>query len=437
MSAARAVTIVALVASSGCATDLSLTRARLELRAGRLDKACDAAASLVGRSRRAERLDAMRLYIDCQSRRGEIGALERWAAGLSPGAPRSYARALVALARSPAALPAARAQLEAAARAWPESGEIPYRLGVILLADEQPRAARPWLERAFAREPSAASAVALAHVCFDLGELDKALEWARKSVAHNPTSRDIARGRALIRRIARREHRVPARLSARFHAALLELTSRDRPSTAIRLAHELLADHPELAAVHTLLGLAEVRLGNTARAVVALRRAARLDPADPINALYLAVIFESRSRLERAADNYRKARHFDPFNVRAASGLGRVLSRLKRASQAARAYDHLVALERGGHRALRLAGRAHLAAGGLGPAEERFSRLLAAEPSDYEANLRLAQILLRKHQRRAEPALLERARDHAQRAARVRPDSPEVRQLLTQLTGGR
>jgi hypothetical protein len=61
--------------------------------------------------------------------------------------------------------------------------------------------------------------------------------------------------------------------------------------------------------------------------------------------------------------------------------------------------------------------------------------LLQQSPADFELNLRLGQILLRRYgtEDTGDRQLLERASDHLQRAAAVRPDDPELQALLEQL----
>jgi tetratricopeptide (TPR) repeat protein len=417
----------------GCASRAPrLTHAKRLLEEGQLRQACAELRQLVEQpAARARRLSALRGWVDCLARAGELDQARRHLARQPDDGARWYGQALVDVADSPAGLGSALQLLRRAAERWPDQAEIPYRAAVLLLADEQPGAALPLLERACRLADSAACAVARAHAWLDLDRLSEALAEVGRAVRLQPRRADIARGRALIQRIGRRTANIPAAARER-HQQLLELVQRqERAAEAIRLAEELLMDHPRLGPVQTLLGLAQLRLGNAAEAVVALRRAAQLAPYDAANPLYLGVIHQGRGRLEESVEHYRAALRLDPFLGRAAQQLGEILLRLRRPSEAALALDHAVAVDGGAPLSLRLAGRAHFAAGALERAERCFQRLLQREPpGDFEVHLRLGQLLLRRGR---QGELRRQAEEHARRAAALHPNDPELARLREQL----
>jgi tetratricopeptide (TPR) repeat protein len=427
---------LAVVAAGGCAAsspDKELREAREQLRAGKLLAACQRLERLAAaRGPRAAQLEALRSWIACLSRSGELRRARPALDGRAEDGGKLYALALVRVAQAPANLPGALRLLERAGRSWPDQGEIPYRAAVLLLADARPAAALTLLRRAGRLDDSAAVAAARAHALLDLGRTTEALRQVRRVPQLKPGPVDIRRGRALIRRIARRTRRIPRAAVPLFREALDALHQHDRAGECIRKVEELLMDHPRLAAAHTLLGLANFRLGNTAVAVVALRRAAKLNPLDPTNPLYQALIVSRRGRLTEAATHFRAALELDPFHVQAARELGKILLAAHRPGEAARVLQQLPALDGGTELGLRLAGRAHFQAGALEEAQAYYTRLLKESPEDFELNLRLGQILLRRFSAAGDGhrELLERASRHAEQAAKVRPQDPELDQLL-------
>ncbi len=424
--------LLALLAS-GCARPATLDEAQRWLRAGELGRACPALARLAESGSRARQLEALRGWIDCLARSGELERAERWLAARPADGARAYGEALLAVARTPAALPQALALLEEASRRWPAVAELPYRAAVLLLADEQPAPALALLDRACRLEATAACAVARAHALLDLGREEEALAEVARVPRLQPRRADVTRGRALIQRLARRRAAVPEAARERFRRARELLDRHDRPGEALRVLEELLVDHPRLGAAHSLVGLAQLKLGNGADAVVALRRAAELDPLDATNPLFLGVLYQTRGRAAEAIEAYRRALRLDPFLARAAQRLGELLLRGGRAAEAAEVLEAARAVEADAL-SLRLAARAHLAAGALERAEECFSRLLREEPRDFEGNLRLAQLLIDRHQKRRGPReLATRAARLLDVAAEARPGDPELMQLRARL----
>jgi tetratricopeptide (TPR) repeat protein len=427
------VAALALVACAGKPPTLGSVRALLAK--GKLDDACAGAQRLVeAGGKPAAQLDAQRVLVACMARAGRLATLRKELAQRRAPA-LLYARALARLAASPAELPAALRLLDEAERAWPTVGEIPFRAGLILLADARPAAAEPYLRRACKRASTARCSATLAHALLDLDRPEAARREVGKLLTRDPRPRDIARGRLLIRRLRRRQQRMPPTARKLFVRARQRLIKKDNAAGALAALRELAIDHPRLAAAHTLGGLAHLRLGNLARAVASFQQAARIDPKDARNHYYLGVIYRARRQPQAAILHYRRALALDPFLWRATAQLGRLLAARRRHKEAATLLDRLVLLAPS-HVSRRMAGRAHLRAGTLQQAEGHFRRLLEREPRDFEAHLRLAQILLRLH-REGPPerrgAALEQAREHATEAAAIRPSDPEVKQLLGRL----
>jgi len=411
-----------------------LDQARTMMAKGQLREACSRLRPLVSRRDLAhhDQLKTIRTWVDCLARTGDLQQADRELASVDEPA-RLYGRALVAVGKGPSGLPRAVKLLARAAGRWPGEAEIPYRMGVLLLADSQPSAALPHLERASKLQDTAAAAVARAHALLDLGRTAEALQQVRRVPTLQPSQRDIRRGRALIQRVSRRSRAIPRSVRKPYRAALDLLRRRDLAAECARTIDGILLDHPRLGAAHTLLGLAQLRLGNAADAVVALRRAAKLNSLDATNPLYLAVIYQKRGQVERSIVNYRKALDLDPFLLQAGRELGQLLLRQGRSREAAEVLERIAVLDGNSDASQRLAGRAHMAAGALRRAERYFSQLARHNPDDFELNLRLGQLLFRRYQEEGKPELLKQASQHSRRAAASHPSDSEVEELQMQL----
>ena len=81
-----------------------------------------------------------------------------------------------------------------------------------------------------------------------------------------------------------------------------------------------------------------------------------------------------------------------------------------------------------------MAARAYHAGGQKQQAEERYLRLVKVDPADFEANLRLATLLLERHRAGAgHGTLLKKARQHASAAAKIRKRDPELKKVQAEL----
>ena len=429
--------ILAAALLGGCAGGPNTLAAARDLhRAGEFTRSCGLLDGLVARGTGspAERLEGIRLFIDCSRKMGQLEAVEQRIKELSGKAERLYGEALLALAQSPTNMEPALARLAQAAEAWPEAGEIPYRAGLIRLMNGEAALARPLLEQSCKLEASALCAVTLAHALLDLGQPEAALTQIQAAGQLQPGPREVKRARALVRRIQRRTRAIPPGARERFQRAMSLLQDEDKASECLRLVEDLVLEYPNFPGGHTMVGLAQLRLSNPAEAVVALRRAQALNPHDATNPFYLALIYHKRQRWDDTASLLGQALRLDPFHLRALKLLGDVWLRTSRFKQAASLHDRLTALEPDEPAHLRMAARAHHAAGQKAQAEERYQRLLGEAPRDFEANLRLAMLLLDRHRAGAgQGALLKQAREHVDRAAKVRRDDLEVKRVQAEI----
>ncbi len=412
----------------------TLERGLSLMRADKLEQACGIFAELLERDGTPPaRLNTLRPWVECLSRSGQLNRARSWLAGGPRDGAHLYGSALVALATAPTGLPRALELLEQAEALWPAEGEIPYRRGILLLADDQPARALPVLTRACKMDDSAHCAAALGHALFDVGRVQAALHQIRRIPQLRPRPSDVRRGKLLITRVTKRAAALPRRLRPAYQKALHQLNQLDRPGATIKILEELLVDDPEFGEIYTLLGLAHLRLQHSAQATVAFRRARALSPLSAATSVYLAAIYQSRQRGDSAVEEYRRALQLNPFLWQAAHQLGKLLLSLRRPKEAAVVFEQAAVVDGGSPLSLRLAGRAYLAAGALQRAEFHFKRLYDQEPDDFEINLRLAQILSRRGGGPTASQARQRAIMHVERAAKIRPKDPELESLRTQL----
>lgn len=190
---------------------------------------------------------------------------------------------------------------------------------------------------------------------------------------------------------------------------------------AAELYRRLLADQPEHAAAHHLLGLACSQRGDLVEALAHLRQALRLDPGNPAGHcnlgealrrtgdvegakasfrralaldpglaeahFNLANSLEGQGRLAEAVGHYRQALDARPGYARAAQRLGRGLAQLAailaaegRMDEALRHFDEAATLQPGSAEALNQLGSALQASGRIEEAVEAFHRALAQDP---------------------------------------------------------
>ena len=422
-----------LVLLASCAHPAGgLVQARKHLDSAKPVEACRIIDGIMERKApRARRLETLLLWIHCSERIGRMTDARQRVDELTDGGDKLYASALIQMALTPANLQRSVALLKRAQQRWPDQGEIPYRAGVLLLADHQSARALPLLRQGCRLADTAACSVALAHALLDLGRTEEALKVARRVPRLHPRPADVKRGRSFILRLRKRTQRLPQDARDRYRAAMDLLTRQDRAGACIKTVDEILLDHPRLGVGHTLLALAHLRLGNRGEAVSGFRQAGKLDPLDATNPHYLGVIFQGQNRPRTAATHFRHALHLDPFHADSAERLGKVLLAAGNPRKAAEALDLLLALDGGLPASLRLAGRAHMAAKNLVRAEQIFSRLAVTGPADFELNLRLAQLLYKRYAKQGNRPkdLLKQAAMHAEKAAKVRPEDPELRRL--------
>lgn len=359
--------------------------------------------------------------------RGPQGTYELALAVSLEGEPRSDVEALRLLER-------ARAELTTEA-------DVPYRQGLVLLEQERPCEAAEAFGAALAIDDRTASyhvarAAALAG-CGDEGGARRALAGL---AGLRPSAEDLARARAVHARMSNPLRRVPEGLRSTYGDAVASLAEEGAPGEAVQLLEEALEAAPDCAPLLTLLGLANVRLGQVARARVAFERAVALWPGDATPRIELAAIAAEAGETAEAEEHLTAALEADPLNVDALVELGRLRYGERRYSEAAEAFRRLVAVEDDSFVGRLWLGRALRRAGRDEEAEAVYLELLDSRPRTFEACVELGNIYRRRRveavgSARAE-ALEEQARRYYRLALEVRPEDPLVQRLLASLEEG-
>lgn len=307
----------------------SLSEVPRLLARGQLAAACQMARQLVDETRGDDQVKALRHWIACEDRRGGTSQPARWVEQRrAPADLIAYARGLLALTAGPEQTDRALAFLTRAQALNPRQAEYPFRAALILLADEQPERAKQLLLKACPlMRQSAACPVALAEAQYTLGDEHAARETLAIAATRKQLSTaTLRRARALINEMQRHRRALPPQSAERYQQALTALKSGGPSVIALRLAQNLIADHPDRAALHTLAGLAHFQLANVAEAIAALKQALKLDPDDDLAQLTLAVLYRQRKLSDRALHHAQLALRGNPFS-RAA--LSRVIELLR------------------------------------------------------------------------------------------------------------
>ncbi|MGC4114881.1 MAG: tetratricopeptide repeat protein [Myxococcales bacterium] len=325
-----------------------------------------------------------------------------------------YGLGLAYYAKSAGSEAKAIEHLAKAAELRPELAEYPFRLGVAHLEAERYAEAVAALKKARDLEPSAARHhVPLALALSRTGDRKGAIDAIRAILPLSPEPRDLEVARKVMARITDPFHEFPKAIQSDFERGLESLEKLDAPQQAIVAFEEILEKFPDLAVVHAALGLCFARLDDSGRAMDEFNRALALNPEDPRNHLYVADLYFSRERLDRAAEGYKAVLLRDPLSDRAYERLGAIAAQRGNAAEAAEWLKLLVVLRPGDLQARHSYGMALLGSGSLDAAGREFDLILQKDAKNIEAMLRSAMVDVARFKREKDPALASAARERA------------------------
>jgi tetratricopeptide (TPR) repeat protein len=380
-------------------------------------------------ARLSGQLSALRLRLESSEQSSDpVGLYEIALVHAVGGQPRSDVRAL--------------RLLEQVAEQLPQEPDVFYRMGLLRMEQENFALAIEPLEQALALAPNAAAyRVALASVRASQGQAQRAREALQPLPELEPDGADLQRAQAIMAAINDPSQRVPWGLRDTYREAVAALVEEEtNPGEAVQLIEEALTAAPDCQPFLVLDGLAAARLGQQARARVALERATALYASDPSAWLELAFLEVAMDRLAEAEGHLQRGLRADPISAEIWAELGRVRYERRRFAEAAEAFRRLLVVDGGRTMTYLWLGRALRRGGEDQQAEQVYQQLLRKHPGNYEACLQLGHIYRRRRLRVSDhdeaEELLRQARRYYRQALEVRPEDPMVQRLLQLLEGG-
>jgi len=169
-----------------------------------------------------------------------------------------------------------------------------------------------------------------------------------------------------------------------------------RAQDAQDVLNKTLAVNPENARARNLLGLAAVQTHDVQSAERNFRESIRLDPLQPEPHNNLANLLTDKHEFSEAEFEYRRALAINPQYADAHHGLGLLLIITKRADKAGAELEAAAAAAPANAQIWVDLGDVRGAGGHVQEAADAYKRALAINPSQPEANLALATILLQQ-----------------------------------------
>lgn len=224
-----------------------------------------------------------------------------------------YQQGLILFSRSADATGPAVEQFRKASAIVPGEAEFHYRLGVALLESERFEESLPELKKAIAISPgNPAWHLPLAKALHHTGDDRNAVEAVRTAITGAPTPNEVKTARALMGQINDPLARFPKQAQARLEKGIAWLEQGDVPQQAIISFEDILRDFPDLAVVHSLLGMAYQRLDDAGRAVDEFKRALELNPEDARSHYLLGELYFARQRQQQAKEHFERALEKNP-----------------------------------------------------------------------------------------------------------------------------
>ncbi|QRK13985.1 tetratricopeptide repeat protein [Archangium violaceum] len=394
-------------------------------------------------ARAPEDLELARALTEAQVKAGHTDA---WIAELqrrNAQAERAVNHYMLGLAYFSRASDAGAPAVEAFERALalkPDEPEFHYRLGLVRLESEQYAAAVEPLRRAAELAPERAGIrLPLAKALHRTGDAPGAVKALGALVRMNPSPSEVATARALMNQISDPFARFPKAAEPKLEEGMRYLQELDAPNPAIIAFEEILRDYPDLAVVHSLLGLAWQRLDDAGRAVEEFKRAIELAPEDGKNHFYLGELYLARQRPEAARPYLEKAVELNPMLDLAWFRLGELhLERrdLKAAGEAFRVLTHLEPDEEAPRGKLALVLQLE---GDWAGAERELMAVVDKDPENVEFTLRLGILFTEQARQSSRPEERREAAGKAERWLRkvleAQPENAVASRALQQLKG--
>jgi len=419
--------------------DTMISRADAARKKGHWSQACRWYRILVSRRSLSPRkwYGVARQYARCSARLGRLPADEVFSTQLSArlGTARlAYLRGFFALAAGPGGRLRGKRFLEAAGVAAPNDPEPWYRLGLILLDEEHFGEAMAMLRRASRMRGAGAEVrLALTQALAVQGRLGQALVLLRSVPRADMSLVEVRRGRSVQRLISALGAPLDRAARAVRKRAVM-LLSRKLPGRASEVIENAMAEHGDRSALLALLGMAQLRLGNDAQAVVSLTKAIRLNPYDGMSSGLLGSLFLEVGDRAKARRYLERAVAAAPFDLLAHRALGTLLLQDGKSARASDLLAQAVGLSGQAPELVRIWADALQRSGRLASAQAILERLVRRGKGDYSAWMALGDLYLVRFRQAHGQADSDRFFASAKRAYRQalqeRPGDPVAKSRL-------
>lgn len=410
---------------------------------GKVDEAmADCRAAL---ARDPQNLDAWRLLVQLYAENARLSEIRTELEQKSAAAPQDdalhYALGLAYFAETATAGDKALQEFAQAEKLKPRQAEYPFRLGVAYFELERYGDALGPLQKAVNLAP----AVAKYHVPLGLAlaKLDRkqeALQQFRALLELNPTARDVKLAEQALERLDDPLRDIPKAETENVQRGIDWLHQADQPQQAIDTFQDVLDRYPDLAPVHALIGLAYERLDDSGPAVEHFERAIELRPDNAMPYLYLGELYYSKQKPERAFDYYQKALQRNPLLQQAYSRLGELALTRGDATAALTNFHALVILNPDDSTSHKALAGAYELAGQYDKAEAELNGVVARDPKDLDALLRLGflnEAMAKKAQTASErDQRKQQAQAAFQKVLDVQPENVAASRAIEELRAG-
>lgn len=422
----------------------TISKAETAFRKGKLEEACDLYWEGFQRAARQElRQRAARGYARCMYRAGRLRAARAKAHRLvekKGDALSHYLMAFVEIAAGGKGPEQAVRLLEKAAALAPKDPEPVYRLGLLLMEGERFGDACRALRKARDLDgDDPGILIGVARCLAVTGQVDEALVVLRRAAEQRLTKVEVRQGRNVSAYLT--DAAAPMSTQGRkVYDRAAELLDKQLPGQASRVLERALDKLGHEPALHRMLGLAHLRLGNNSLAAVSLRRAIRYNPYDGDSAAYLGAFYLSLERHKQAERYLRRACRLAPFNLLAHRSLGQVLMRAGETRMAARVLEKAVNLSAREPATLQLWARALKQTGELEKAVRAVREAVEARPDSYETWMLLGDLYMALYGQKVgeedSEQHFDRAKEAFRKALELRPGDLKAKQRLQTLDPG-
>ncbi|WP_141327459.1 tetratricopeptide repeat protein [Myxococcus sp. AB025B] len=417
------------------------SRARAYLEENQPQKALGILADLHARS--PEDLDVARTLTEAQVKAGRADAwIQELQGRIATGerAVDQYMLGLALFSRARDAGAPAVAAFERAIALAPDTAEYHYRLGVARLESEQyPAAVEPLRRAALLAPERTAWRLPLAKALHRTGDSPGAVEALGVVVRGRPSAADVATARALMEQISDPFGGIPKAAEAKLEEGLRYLNDLDAPQHAILAFEEVLHDYPDLAVLHSLLGLAYQRLDDAGRAVDEFKQAIERAPRDGKNHLYLGELYAARQRPDAARGAFEKAVALHPLLDAAWFRLGDLHLERRDLPAAREAFTVAVSLTPDSLPARGKLALVYQLEGDYPAAERELRHVVEKDPENVEFTLRLGLLFTEQTLKSTRPQARKAAAEEAERwlskVLEAQPENAMASRALQSLKG--